>query len=642
MTMRTDKISGGIAGKILRVNLSSKEISTEDTEKYARRFIGGRAINSFILLNEVKPETKWSDPENMLIFGVGCLVGTLAPGACRVSVDTKNAFNNGKGSGNFGGHFGPELKYAGFDNIVITGRAERPVYLWINDGNAELRDAGSIWGKTTYETEEILRRELGDNRVEVASIGPAGENLVRGSAIIVDCAKVAGGSGVGCVMGSKRLKALAVRGHGAIKVAQPERFLETVNTALKKVKASPDTILWRRGIIEAFFQSESPIWDWLGDVIRNGQETNWPIEKRNRLVGKDIGVPKYNKKMTACFSCPIGCMPFFEINEGKYKGTKGIGYWINSASYSTRFDVDDPAASLRYHLLANRLGLDGDNTSVVLSWAFECYQKGLLTKEDADGLELEWGNEDAMIKMAEKLAYRQGIGDFLADGVKEASRKLGKGSEEFAIHMKGQDSVDGGYRIAKGWGLGLSTSPCAGRHLRGAIPGEVAGLDIEELGWSINEYENQPEAVFWVARAKEIEDMTGICIQPLGSLASMHVLGPSENAELVSSAMGIELTEEELMLIGRRSYNLEKAFNTIHTSFDRKDDYPPKRYMEEAVKSGPYAGYKCDREKWDEMLDRFYELQGWDKETGLQTRQCLVELDLADVAEQLQKMGKLK
>ena len=186
--MTSEKITGGLADKILRVDLTHRKISTEHTEKYAQSFISGRAINSHILLNEMSPETAWSDPENMVIFGVGCLVGTASPGACRVSVDTKHAFNNGKGSANFGGDFGAELKYAGFDHVVITGRAENPVYLYIHDGEAELRDAGSVWGRTTYETEEILRKELGDPRLEVASIGPAGENLVRGACIVSDCA----------------------------------------------------------------------------------------------------------------------------------------------------------------------------------------------------------------------------------------------------------------------------------------------------------------------------------------------------------------------------------------------------------------------------------------------------------------------
>lgn len=637
--MRIDRIGGGLAGKILRVDLGSKKISTEDTEKYAKRFIGGRAINSLILLNETEPKTTWSDPENMLIFGVGCLVGTLAPAACRVSIDTINVFNNGKGSANLGGHFGSELKYAGFDHVVIGGKAENPVYLWIHDGAAELRDASSVWGKTTYETEEILQKELGDDQIKVASIGPAGENLVRGSGIVADLGKVAGGSGVGCVMGNKKLKALAVRGHGAIKVAQPERFLSAVTTALTKIKASHSATALREGILIAMFLPQSPIWDAAADVIRNGQETHWPLEKRIKLVGRDTGVPKYHKKITACFSCPIGCIPFSEIGAGKYKGTKGMGYWINSAQYSTRFDVDDPAASLKFHLLANQLGLDGDDAAVVLSWAFECYQKGLLTKEDTDGLELTWGNEEAMIELEKKLAYRQGIGDFLADGVKEACRKLGKGSEKFALHMKGQDTVDA-YRAVKGWALGLSTSPVAGRHLRGAVVEPGTATSEEYVSPIPTQYEKQPEAVFWEVRTKEIEDMTGICVY-VGSFFGAPTLEPSDYAELVSSAMGVDLTEQELMLLGRCAANLEKAFNTIHTDFNRKDDYPPRRYIEEPIESGPYAGYKCDKDKFDEMLDRFYELHGWDKGTGLQTSKCLTELDMEDVAKKLEKAGKL-
>ena len=614
--MKADRISSGLAGKILRVDLSSKRISNEDTERYARRFIGGRAINNFILLNEMDPETQWSDPENMLIFGVGCLVGTLAPGACRVSVDTKNAFNNGKGSANFGGDFGPELKYAGFDHVVITGRAESPVYLWIHDENVELRDASSIWGRSTYETEEILQKELRDNRIKVASIGPAGENLVRGSCIVGDCAKVAGGSGVGCVMGGKKLKAIAVRGHGSVKVAESQRFFDAVNIALKKIKNSPSTVPWRDGIIQQLWYPEAELWDFSSDIVRNGQEGHWPMGKRRRLVGKDKGVPKYKKKTTSCFSCPLGGIPFLQIKDGKYKGTQGTGYWANDIWYSERLDVSDPAASIKFHVLANQLGLDGDDAAVVLSWAFECYEKGLLTKEDTDGLELTWGNDEAMIRMAEKLAYRDGIGDFLADGVKEASRKLGKGSERFAIHMKGQDTEDV-YRIRKGWGLGCSTSPVAGRHLRGAVS-SPSYSGPRDISFEVTEYENQSQAVFWQLQAEEIENMTGVCVY-MGSFAGAHALEISDYTELTSSALGIDLTEEEFMMIGRGSYNLEKAFNTIHTDFERKDDYPPRRYIEEPVKSGPYRGYKCDKDKWDEMLDKFYELHGWDKTTSWQT-----------------------
>lgn len=633
-----DRISGGLVGKILRVDLGGNKISTEDTEKYARRFIGGRMINSFILLNEMKPETKWSDPENMLIFGVGYLVGTLVPGACRVSVETKSVYNNGKGSANFGGHFGPELKYAGFDHVVITGKSEKPVYLWIHDGEVEIRDASSIWGKTTYETETILRGELEDDRIQVASIGPAGENMIRGSIVFTNPGKAAAGSGVGCVMGSKKLKAIAVRGRGVVKVAEPERFIAAVNKALVKIKASPYTKGWRQGIIEAKYLPESPIWDYLAS-IKNGQDDYWPLEKRKRLVGMESGVPRYKRRVMACFACPLGCMPFYEIKEGKYKGTTGIGYWINSAIYSTKLDLDDPAASIRYHIMLNQLGLDGDMCSTSLGWAFECFQKGLLTKEDTDGLELNWGDQEAILKVQEKLAYRKGIGDFLADGVKESAQKLGKGSDDFAIHMKGQDSVDP-YRVLKGWGFGVTTSPVAGRHMRGAVS-TPAVTGPKGLTWSPTKYENIPEAVFWQSQTKEIEDMAGVCVY-VGTWSGAHALDVSDYVELISSAMGIDLTEEELMLVARRGINLEKAFNTIHSNLDRKDDYPPKRYMEEPVKSGPYAGHKCDKKKWDEMLDKFYELHDWHKKTGLQTRKCLEELALEDVAERLERAGKLK
>jgi aldehyde:ferredoxin oxidoreductase len=632
------KSSGGLAGKILRVDLSSEKIWAEDTAPFAERFIGGRAVNSYLLLREMDPKTKWSDPENMLIFGTGCLVGTMAPAACRVSIDTKNAYTGGKGSTNFGGQFGPELKFAGFDHLVVTGKAEKPVYLWIQDGRAEIRDARSIWGKTTYETEKILHDEVGDNRIEIATIGPAGENRVRGACVVSDLAKVAGGSGAGCVMGTKNLKAIVVRGHGAIKVADPKRFMAAVDDTFLKINSSPRAPKWRQGIIKAYCLPESPLWDIGGEMIRNGQVGHWPMEKRVNLVGIEKGVPSYQKHVVACFNCPVGCNPYFEIKEGPYKGTRGIGYWINSAFYTTRFDVDDSAASIKFHLLTNELGLDGDTTATVLAWAFECYEKGLLTRNDTDGLELTWGNGTAMNQMVENLAYRRGLGDFLADGAVEAARKLGKGSDAFAIQVKGQDTSDA-FRIQKGWGLGCATSPCGPRHLRGAV-GSTFHSGPKDLPRETTEYKNQPEAVFWQLKAKEIEDITGLC-NYMGTYSGARALEPEDYAELTSAAMGTEVSAEEFMHIGQAGYNLEKAFNTLHAGFTRKDDYPPRRYMEVPINKGPFAGFKCDKEDWDRMLDRFYELHGWDIVSGLQTRKCLENLDLADIARQLEEAGKL-
>jgi aldehyde:ferredoxin oxidoreductase len=631
-------IQGGLAGSILRVDLSQGTIWTEETAKYAERWIGGRSINSYILLNEVSPDTKWSDPENLLLFGAGALVGTSI-GANRLSIDSKNVFNNGKGSANVGGHFAAELKYAGFDHIVVSGKADKPVYLWISDGQAELRDASVLWGKCTYETEDTLQQELGDPNIRVACIGPAGERLVRGSLILIDRAKAAGGSGVGCVMGSKNLKAVAVRGHGSIEVADPDTLLHAIDVALAKVKASPMSQKMSSKTLSGTYYSDpnSRSWDLLF-VVRNGQDNFWEFEKRKKIMDPENGVPSYRKKMLACFSCPIGCMPFSEIDEGPYKGTKGEGFWVNTLMSASLLDVPDPDAILTAWLLMNRLGLDADFTAGMIAWAFECYEKGLLTQQETDGLLLEWGNSEALIQMIQKLAYRDGIGDILAEGPIPAAQRVGQGSDYYLRHVKGQPSVEP-FRIPKGWGLAVATSPVAGRHLRGATLGS-GRFGPKGASFEPHVYEDQAQYVCWQGLTKEIEDLTGICVY-VGTWSGAHALEVSDYAALIGAALGLDLTEEDLMHVGRQGRNLEKAFNTLHTDMGREDDFPPRRCMEEPVKSGPYAGYRCDKEKWDGMLDEFYALQAWDVKTGLQTRQGLEDLDMQDVAERLAAVGKL-
>lgn len=637
--MTISPIRGGLAGKILRVNLSDGRIWTEETEKYAEEFVGGRAVNSSILFNEIGRHTQWSDAENLLIFGVGALVGTLTPGACRVSIETKNVFNNGKGSANVGGHFGPDLKYAGFDHVIISGKSDDPVYLWIHNGKAELKEAKSIWGKTTFETEEILEKAHAPLKIRVASIGPAGEHLVKGSGVVCDRAKIAGGSGVGCVMGDKKLKAVVVCGAGgSIKLADPDKFFNALNTALRKIRESPLSDFMRKKTLAGrWCDPNSTNWDFFVST-RNGQDDFWEEEKRIKLANLETGFSKYRKSISACFMCPIGCMPFSEIDEGNYKGTKGEGFWSNTIEDAIRLDITDPQAVIKAWILANEMGLDTDFATSVISWAFECYEKGLLTQKDTDGLKLEWGNAEAFIELLRKLAYRQGLGDFLAQGVKEASKQLGKGSERFAIHVKGQDSIEP-FRIAKGWALGVATSPVGGRHLRGtSIGGERFGP--KNASFKAHTYEDQPQYVVWQSLTKEMEDMLGICVY-VGTWSGAYALEPIDYVNLTNSVMGINLTEQALFLIARRSYNLEKAFNTLHTNFHRKDDYPPERFMEEPVKSGPYKEYRCERENWDKMLDQFYELHGWDKETGLQTRTSLLKLGMENVAQKLEEIGRL-
>jgi aldehyde:ferredoxin oxidoreductase len=622
-------------GKILRVDLSTEKISYEPTVGYARRFIGGRGINAWILFNELSPAVNCYDPENILIYGVGSLVSTLAPFACRVSIDTKNAFTGGLGSANCGGHFGAEMKFAGFDNVVVTGRAEKPVYLWLENGEAELKNASHLWGMTTWDMERAIREEHGDNEVRVSGIGPAGENLVRSACIMTDRAKAAGGSGVGAVMGSKNLKALAARGRGSVEIADPDRFIDAVDEALRVVERFPKAKIYRE---EGYYGVESvfgsPAWEAGFRPVRNGQDDYWDPEKIRKVSGD--AMKRYREKILACFNCPVGCMPWMRVKDGTYS-VEGEGWWNNSSnSFCTRVDCDNPEAAIKAHLLTNQLGLDGDNAMVVIAWAFECYERGLITVEDTGGLELDWGNHDAVLELLRMMAYREGFGVFLADGVARAAERLGKGSQEFALHIKGQDMLDG-IRISKGWGFGIVTSPAAGRHLRGAIhsfsPEQF--LSYNGVSWK----------VYMQEQFKAILDMTGVCLYNNGLLSWETIIesdAARHIAELTSAATGMDLTPDKFMRIGRQVHNIEKAINTIHGGFTRSHDYPPKRYWSEPVKSGPYRGERIDHNEWEKMLDDYYDLHNWDTKTSLQTRETLEKLDLTTVADRLEEVGKLK
>lgn len=633
------RINGGLAGKILRIDLSTGKIRTEESSRYAEKTLGGRGTNSLIMLNEIETGTKWHDPNNLLCFGAGSLVGTLAPGACRTDVSTINVFSGGKGSANVGGSWGAELKYAGFDHIVITGKSEKPVCLYIHDNHVELRDAGDLWGKTTSEAENLLRKGLGDDLVKMAVIGPAGENRVRGSAIMVDTSKAAGGSGVGCVMGDKKLKAIAVHGHGRVDVSHPERFMKEVERCYEQCAANaPKVESMRQSGVARFENLDFEGWETC-IVARNGQDDYWEREKRHRLMNPETGVPSMRKKVRACVSCPTGCMPFMEITEGKHRGTRGEGFWINAIWDVARFDISDPEAAVAFWLLANDLGLDTDYVAAGLSWVFECYEKGFITQGDTGGVELTWGSGDALIELMRMLAYRQGIGDLLADGVVEAARKIGRGSDYFLSHVKGQPSIEP-IRIPKGWGLGVATSPVAGRHLRGATRGRNHS-GPGDVDFDITGYENQARSVVWQGKTKEIEDNLGIC-NYVGTWSGAHFLTLANFAELVSAGLGLAVTEETLMdhyaVLGR---NLEQAFNALHTNLSREDDLPPERFRREEVKTGPFKGSKADETQYNQMLDEFYELWGWDRKTGRQTREGLEKLGLKRVAAKLARAGKL-
>lgn len=635
----------GWRGKILRVDLSNGSITTEPTEKYLDRFLGGKSINQAILFDEVPDGVDPYDPDNRVIIGAGTLGGTLAPSTGRVSIDCKNAFTHGISSSNAGGHFAPELKFAGYDNIVIHGKSEKPVYLWIMNDKVELRDASPIWGRTVLETEAWIKDDVGDNRIHTALIGPAGENLVRGACVMIDRTRAAARGGHGAVLGSKNFKGVAVRGTGSVKIAEPDRFLAAVESALQRLMDSnfPTGFQHRGG---THLVGSTPCNEASIISVRNVQDGFW---ERDRLGKVDYPIfeEKYEKRRVANFACPIYCGHIYELKEGPYAPVVNEGMEANTVWAAARLDIDHAPWLPAFHTKLSQYGLDNDFASNIIGWIMELYEEGIVTSKDLDGIDPTWGNHQASMELLDRIVFREGIGDILAEGVFRASKSIGKGSDWYAIHMKGNDMIEE-FRATIGWGLGTTTALTGGGHLDGAVLPETDGTPdflakelFDATTFDPLVYDGKEKIVIWQERYKQIVDSVGMCYFASSWVATGQRIGYPEISELVSAATGKEYSPEELQEIGTRTWNVSKAFNTLHAGFTRSADLPPRRFFEDPIKTGPFAGSKLDPEKWDKLLDDYYEFQGWDKEKGWQTREILENLDLKYVADRLEENGKL-
>jgi aldehyde:ferredoxin oxidoreductase len=621
------------AGKVLRVDLSKRRITTEATKTYASRFLGGRGINQCILYRESEKGISPFDPATRLIFGTGVLLGTPVPGACRYSVDSKNVFTGGVGSGNSGGHFGPELKFAGYDHVVIQGRSRRPCYLWIDDGNVEIKDARHLWGQTTWETEDGIRQELKDEDIQIASIGPAGENLVRAACIINNGARAIGRCGLGAVMGSKNLKAVAVRGSQSIEVANSQEFMKLIEELLERLmnnSAVKNLMLWG-----TTFHAEKNN-ELSGNPVRNFQDGYWEPERAQK-IGSEMLMKEYAVRRLACFACPVACSHYLKVSKGKFKGTKGEGFETDTLKdFGYKLDIDYLPAIIKAHILCSQYGLDVDNTAGVIAWAFECYEKGILTNRDTQGLELDWGNFESALELIRKMALREGIGDLLAEGSVIASKRIGKGSERYSMNIKGQELYEPLRTLGIGWALGVIVSPLGGGHLRGAPLTERMSISPQEgekffgvpTAGNRKTYEGKAKLVVYFENFKAVVDSLGICYN-LTQWSSPYLPGPKELAKLFSAATGWRITAKEMLEMGERIHNIEKAFN-VREGMTRKDDWPPERFFE-PVKSGPGSGEHLDKEKLEKLLDEYYMLRGWNPETGIPTKLKLKELGLKEV-----------
>ena len=631
------------AGMTLRVNLSNGTIKKEPTLKYAREWLGSTGFAIKILYDELKSWVTPYDPANKIVFGTGTLMGTPAPGACKMSASTLGPRTGGWASGCCDSYVGGELKCAGYDTVVIEGKAHQPVYLWIQDDTVEIRDASHLWGENTWQTLDILRRNLKDPSLHVLSIGPAGENVVRGACIIQDKARAFGRCGTGAVMGSKNLKAIVAKGAGSIKVADRDRFMEVVRGIREMFKTARNLDDMRNyGSLHLMEKKQGVS----GVNYRNFQETWFPEAMAEKIDPKK-SIEKYMVARQNFPGCVIGCGRHLYITEGPYAGlVTEANQWEGAVTLQGRFAIEEPTFMFKANAVCNQLGLDIDAAGGAIGWAMECYQRGILNEKDTDGLKLQWGDAGVALELIRKIAYREGFGDVLAEGCAKAAEIVGRDSQYYAMHIKGQDL----YETCRGtlaWCLGTTTSTRGGGHTTGAIemlPGvdlakakSIYGVDNPD---KILEYEGKAKMTAYMEAVHRMNNCLGICHYNTiwGNLDLIDLL---QMAELYSAATGWETSVEDLKRMAEKQLNLEKALNLRFTNFDRKDDMPTPRDLSEPIPTGPAAGWKMDPEKYNRMLDEYYDIHGWDRETSFPTRETLVNLGLEYVADDLEKIGKL-
>lgn len=628
----------GRAGKTLFVDLTAQRFRTEEIASEPA-FLGGRGVNQRLLF-DLQPEGGDAfDPENPLILGAGPLVGTLVPGACRLSVDFRNLVTGGVGSANLGGHFAAELKFAGYDHVVIQGRSQRPVYLYITDGGVFFRDAGDVWGLDTWETENRIKRLENDPRLKSICIGPAGEKQVRFACIVGDRGRAAGYGGAGALLGGKRLKAVAVRGHRPLTVARPQALLEELRRFNREVIEQSRFVRIHRqgGTLNAYLLpgAKRP------HAVRNMSRAFWEDETIGK-VHRTVFDAGYLLRRHACMACPIYCSGIYRIEELACEGLQANSW----RAFASNLDITDPARVMRLHALTNRFGLDGDHTSAALAWAVECFQEGIIDSRDTGGLLLTWGDGRTMETLLEQIVERTGFGEVLADGVSEAARRVGRGSERLAVLSHGNALMEAAMRSHKAWALGIVTSTKGGGHLRGAPAVEAQRITPEQSRqwFGIGDvqdpaaYENKAELVTWYENYKGVVDMMGLCYLP-SMWMELGLFAPADIARFYGMVTGSERAAEDLLGIGARLQALESAFNLLHAGFGRADDQPPAKLIETPVAEGPFGGQRLDPDRWQEMLDAYYRLHGCDPATGWLTREHLVGLGLTEAADRLGAAG---
>jgi aldehyde:ferredoxin oxidoreductase len=618
----------GYAGRMLIVDLTSKESKIEPiSESFCRKFIGGNGFSTSLLLKYQKPGVDALSPDNVLVFAVGPFCGTAIPTSAKYVIQAKSPLTGFQGKSIGSSFWSLAFRSAGYDALLINGRAEKPTYLFIDDNTVEFCNAQDLWGRDCFETDTMIRETIGDDNVRVATIGPAGEKLVRFASIVSDHHHEDDGrTGMGAVMGSKQLKAVAVRGSKTVEVANIDELLDLCGEYYKKIaKGQITTIMKDMGSIGTGMEYLSNC----ATPIRNFQSAD--PSKESTSMSEDIRNittqwirDQYVHRGIACAACPIGCDHVDIIRAGPYDGITYKVEYQGMYALGTNCGVWYLPAIVKAGRLCDSLGIDVISTGVVIAWAMECTEKGILTPKETEGIDLSFGNHEALMEIIPKIANREGLGDVLAEGVKRASEKIGNGSESFAMHSKGLEFPGFDVRGLKATALSFAVSTRGADHIGAAVFGP-------EIRGRINRFKFEKGQGEFVAQKENnltIFDLLMIC----KFSGNLWMNAYNDFVRLYTLTTGIPLTVKELITAGERVWNMGKIFN-VREGWTRKDDTLPPRVFNDPISDGCAKGSHLTKEEFDFMLDDYYVARGWTME-GVPTKKKIRELGLSDISEE--------
>jgi len=642
----------GYNGKILHVNLTTGELTVEEPpEAFYRKYMGGSALNMYYLLREMPAGVDPLGPDNILALSVGVTTGAPVSGQSRMTASAKSPLTGGIGDAQCGGFFPAEMKFAGFDAFIIKGKSPRPVYLWVNDGQVELRDAGHLWGKITGEVETILKEELGDDQIEVAQIGPSAEKGVLFSAIINMGNRANGRTGLGAVMAGKNLKAVVVRGKEGKKnfrMANKQAVNDLARNGAKLFPESDLAGLGKYGTAETTGAQQAvgmlPSYNYNSGVFDEWEKIDGPTMYDTILKGADEEKQDLRGRDT-CYSCTVRCKRVVEITDGPYQVDPHYGgpEYETTSTFGNYCGISDLAAIAKANEICNKYGIDTISCGATISWAMECFENGLITVEDTVGSELKFGDAEAMVKMTDLIAKREGFGDMLANGSERAAELIGRGTEEYLITSHKQEAPAHMPQLKRSLAVIYATNPFGADHQSSEHDGSYEGdeVDYPERMAAIGLTQAQPNLSLGPEKIRyarttqyfySLMDSVNVCQFVYGPAWQLY--GPDDLQELIEYVTGWEVTIDELLVVGERRLNMLRAFNA-REGIDREQDKLPEKMFKKALKGGSTDGIKLDRAEFETALDEYFRQNDWDVETGIPTRYKLEQLDLAWVADEL-------